>query len=108
MVKLGAGRIWATVSLKLGRNGAVTTQEVGRNAEKPGPSVSPRWVKAATAVEGGKEGLGGELIRQVAPYTALQVGVHGLDVAVEDCAEVGGVVSEAEIASLSAAEWSTD
>lgn len=68
----------------------VAMEEIGRDPEEPGTGVGSRNVVASARVEGDQEGLGGELLGQVTTNPALQVGVNGTEVAIEDGREVGG------------------
>lgn len=61
-------------------------QQVGRDAEEPGAGVRPRKVVAGTGVEGDEEGLGRELVGEIAADATLEIGVDGVEMAVEDIA----------------------
>ncbi len=83
-------------------------EEVGRDPEQPGSGVGSRKVIPSATVEGDQEGLGGKLVGEVSADPPLQIGVNGIEVAIEDRRELAGIVAEAEMASLSRARWSTE
>src|SRR5204862_1067469 len=49
------------------------SQEIGRDAEQPGPRVGAREVIAGAVIEGDEEGLSGELVGEIAADSALQI-----------------------------------
>jgi hypothetical protein len=70
----------------------VATQEVRGDAKEPRPGVGLGRVVAAALVEGDEEGLRRQLVGQVRADPPLQVGVDGVEMAIEDRREAGGGV----------------
>jgi hypothetical protein len=62
----------------------VAVQQVGRDAEEPGPRVGPRQVVPGPFVEGDQKGLGRQLISKIPADPPLQIAMHGIEMPIED------------------------